>query len=59
LVTRDRLTQFFGVAHILNPVVLSGDIHSPWATDLKLVGSDAHSPIVGAEFVGSGITSVF
>ena len=58
-VARDRLTQFLGDAHIRNPVVLSGDIHSSWAADLRSKGGDVNSPIVGAEFVGSGITSVF
>lgn len=58
-VARDRLTQFLGDAHIRNPVVLSGDIHSSWAADLRRNGGDVNSPVVGAEFVGSGITSVF
>lgn len=58
-VARDRLMAFLGDHQIPNAVVLSGDIHSSWAADLKANFSDSGSPIVGAEFVCSGITSSF
>jgi alkaline phosphatase D len=39
--------------------VLTGDIHSSWAADLKADFTDSGSAIVGAEFVCSGVTSFF
>jgi alkaline phosphatase D len=38
-------------------VVLGGDIHSFWATDLHLDAGDMRSPVVASEFVGTSITS--
>ena len=58
-VARDRIMTFLSDNQIANPVVLTGDIHSSWAADLKSDFTDPGSPIVGAEFVCSGITSVF
>ncbi|MFN3164111.1 MAG: alkaline phosphatase D family protein [Pseudohongiellaceae bacterium] len=40
-----------------NPVVLTGDIHSNWAADLKLDFDNPASKTVGSEFVGTSITS--
>ncbi len=34
-VARDRLMTFLADNSIANPVVLTGDIHSSWAADLK------------------------
>jgi alkaline phosphatase D len=58
-VARDRLMAFLASNPVSNPVVLSGDIHSAWAADLKADFTDRNSPIVAAEFVCSGITSTF
>jgi alkaline phosphatase D len=54
---RDRLMRFLADARIANPLVLTGDIHSNWVADLKLNFDDPKSPVVGAEFVGTSITS--
>ena len=40
-----------------NPVVLTGDIHSNWVTDLKADFDKAESAIVGTEFTGTSISS--
>ncbi len=40
-----------------NPVVLTGDIHSNWVTDLKADFDKPESAIVGAEFTGTSISS--
>jgi len=40
-----------------NPVVISGDIHSFFANDLKLDFYDPSSPTVATEFVGTSISS--
>jgi alkaline phosphatase D len=42
---------------IRNPVVLSGDRHRTIVSDLKLDYSDPDSTVVGAEFVGTSISS--
>jgi alkaline phosphatase D len=56
---RDRVTAFLSNNQIQNAVVLTGDIHSSWAADLKPDFTKPDSPIVGAEFVCSSITSTF
>ncbi|WP_460069490.1 alkaline phosphatase D family protein [Streptomyces sp. YKOK-I1] len=48
------LAEFQGVR---NPVVLSGDRHRTIVSDLKLDFADADSAVVGAEFVGTSISS--
>lgn len=58
-VQRDRILKFMADARISNPVVLTGDIHSSWAADLKGGFADPASELVGAEFVCSSIASVF
>jgi len=58
-VARNRIMRFLRDERIANPVVLTGDIHSFWASNLKADFEDAGSEIVGAEFVCSGITSSF
>ena len=54
---RARLLQHLSDGHVSNPVVISGDIHSFWANDLKLDFADPSSPVVATEFVGTSITS--
>jgi alkaline phosphatase D len=54
---RARLLQHIHDAKVANPVVISGDIHSFFANDLKLDFYDQSSPIVATEFVGSSISS--
>ena len=54
---RSRLLNFLHERKIANPVVLSGDIHSFWANELKLDFDNLASPTVAAEFVGTSITS--
>jgi len=40
-----------------NAVVLTGDIHSNWANELKIDFDDPDSPNVATEFVGTSISS--
>ena len=44
-------------SRLANPVVIGGDIHSFWATDLKADFNTAGSPTLATEFVGTSITS--
>ena len=55
--SRSRLLQHVHDQRVRNPVVLSGDIHSFWANDLKLDFDDPRSPTVASELVGTSITS--
>jgi len=54
---RTRLLQHIHDSKVSNPVVVTGDIHSFFANDLKLDFDDAYSPTVATEFVGSSISS--
>lgn len=54
---RQRMLKFFAERPTLNPIVLTGDIHSNWANNLQVNGDDEQSPIVATEFVGTSITS--
>lgn len=55
--SRQRLTRFFAEAKPNNPIVITGDIHSHWVSDIKADFNDERSPSVGVEFVGTSITS--
>uniref|UniRef100_UPI001C309A24 alkaline phosphatase D family protein n=1 Tax=Streptomyces sp. GbtcB7 TaxID=2824752 RepID=UPI001C309A24 len=44
-------------ATVRNPVVMTGDRHLTMISDLKKVFADPESDVVGAEFVGSSISS--
>lgn len=54
---RARLLQHVQDSKISNPVVITGDIHSFWANDLKKDFDDPASPTVATEFIGSSITA--
>lgn len=58
-VQRDRVLRFLAESRVSNPVVLTGDIHSSWAADLRAGFDRPDAPIVGAEFVCSSIASAF
>jgi len=53
---RDRLLREFADLGV-NPVVLTGDVHANYASDVKLNFSDPNSPTIGVEFVGTSIAS--
>jgi alkaline phosphatase D len=55
--SRQRITQGWLDAGLRNPVVLTGDVHAHWASELKLDYDDPTSATVGAELVCSSITS--
>jgi len=54
---RRRLLQAVADSGTPNPVVLGGDIHSFWASDLKIDFDDPKAPTVATEFVGTSVTS--
>jgi alkaline phosphatase D len=54
---RRRLLEYLGQRKPANPVVIGGDVHSYWVSDLKPDFDDARSTVVATEFVGTSITS--
>jgi len=56
-VARDRLFAAIEDAKVGNLVVLSGDIHSNWAGELKKDFLDEKSATLGVEFIGTSISS--
>ncbi len=56
-VARARLMRFFAGQPRINPVVITGDIHSNWVADLKEDWRNMAKPAVATEFVGTSITS--
>jgi len=55
--SRDRITRGWVDARVRNPVVLTGDVHAHWASDLKLNYDDPTSRTVGSELVCSSIST--
>ncbi|MEW2357762.1 alkaline phosphatase D family protein [Spirillospora sp. NPDC029432] len=55
--SRDRITKGWLDAKVRNPVVLTGDVHAHWASDLKANYDDPDSKTIGAELVCTSITS--
>ncbi len=54
---RRRLLDLFAEGVCANPVVLGGDVHSFWVTDLKPDFADERARAVASEFVGTSISS--
>ncbi|MGF1603466.1 MAG: alkaline phosphatase D family protein [Thermosynechococcaceae cyanobacterium] len=55
--TRQRLLNFMSQRQLANPVVLGGDLHSFWVTDLKSDYQNEKAPVIATEFVGTSISS--
>jgi len=54
---RQRMLDAMAATKLANPVVVGGDIHSFWTTDLKADFANPSSATVATEFVGTSITS--
>jgi alkaline phosphatase D len=54
---RDRIMNYLAKRRPSNPVVITGDLHCSWVSDLKADFHDENSDTVGTEFVGTSITS--
>ena len=54
---RKRLLGLIAERKIPNVVVLSGDIHTFWANDLKADFDDPAAPVLATEFVATSVTS--
>ncbi len=56
-VCRDRMMRFLAERQPSNPIVVTGDIHSNWVSDLKVDWKDEKATVVGTEFIGTSISS--
>ncbi|EID53796.1 alkaline phosphatase D family protein [Saccharomonospora xinjiangensis] len=55
--SRERISDGWVEAGVRNPVVLTGDVHTHWANELKADYANPDSPVIGTELVTSSITS--
>ena len=56
---RGRILDYLAQTQPANPVVITGDTHSSWVSDLKADFNNPDSATVGTEFVGTSISSGF
>ncbi|MGM0779307.1 MAG: alkaline phosphatase D family protein [Bacillota bacterium] len=54
---RERLADFAASNNIENLIVLTGDVHASWASNILTDYDDPNAKLIGAEFVGTSITS--
>lgn len=54
---RQRLADFAVSNNIGNLIVLTGDVHASWASNILTDYNDPNAKLIGAEFVGTSITS--
>lgn len=54
---RMQLARFLAQRRVPNPVVLTGDIHSNWANELRVDDRQQETAPVAVEFVGTSISS--
>ena len=55
---RTRLLEFIAERAPRNPLVIGGDVHAFWVSDLKTDFRHEHAKTIASEIVGSSITSV-
>ncbi|WLR53024.1 alkaline phosphatase D family protein [Bacillus tianshenii] len=54
---RQRILNHLRQQNISNPIVLTGDVHSNWANEVKANFDDSNAENVAVEFVGTSISS--
>jgi len=54
---RHRMVSALRDSKVLNPIVITGDIHSNWVGDLKVDYRDKRSPVVATELIGTSIST--
>lgn len=55
--TRTRLFEALAERRPANPIILSGDVHTHWAADIREHPDDETAPVLGAELTTTSITS--
>ena len=56
-VCRNRMMEFLRDRKPSNPIVITGDIHSNWVSDLKVDWKSEKAAVVATEFTGTSISS--
>lgn len=56
-VSRQRILDMLANRKPSNPIIIGGDVHSNWVSDVKANYNDPKSPVIGTEFVGTSICS--
>ena len=56
-VEQARIMQYLAERQPRNPVVITGDIHSNWVSDLAVDWKSDKTPAVATEFIGTSISS--
>ena len=54
---RKRLLDLIAARRVRNPVVLTGDVHANWVSEVLRNFGDPESRVIGTEIVGTSITS--
>lgn len=54
---RQQVMRFLDERRVKNPIVLTGDIHSNWVSDLRVDDRHMDTPVVATEFCGTSISS--
>ena len=54
---RMKLVEFLRTRKVPNPVVLTGDSHKNWLTEVRVDDRKPETPVVAVEFAGTSITS--
>lgn len=54
---RDRLLDFLRTRRPSNPIIITGDVHRNYAYEVKADFADPNSQTLGAEYVGTSISS--
>ncbi|CAM3128225.1 alkaline phosphatase D family protein [Stackebrandtia soli] len=57
LASRDRITSGWIDAGVRNPVVLTGDVHTAWANEIKADWEDPTTESVGVELVSTSVST--
>jgi alkaline phosphatase D len=55
--SRNRIVQAWRDTPVRNPVVLTGDVHAHWASDVLADWQDPASEVLGSELIASSISS--
>ena len=55
---RQRLVDDLRGSRVPNPIVVGGDVHSYWVSDIHAEPTNTASPVVASEFTGASITSI-
>lgn len=54
---REFLLRFISEQKIANPIILTGDVHTNWANELRIDDLKAELPLVASEFVTTSLSS--